>query len=89
MTQQIKFELLNEDSERPPSLKGLIEIGVGTIMFNFDGYGDGGSPPEEGFPIAIRWDDNQLKLYVWADINREEATHIINLEGALEKARKA
>jgi hypothetical protein len=88
MAQQIAFELLDEDSGRPPSLKGLIEVGVGTIMLNFDGYGDGGSPPDEGFPVAIRWDEGKLKVYVWADINSEAATHIIDLEGALEKARK-
>ena len=85
MSEQVKFELMDEDTGEPPSLKGLIEIGTGTIMIHFEGYGDGGSPPGEGFPVCILWEDKQLKVYVWNDIKKEEATHIIDLEGAREK----
>lgn len=36
---------------------------------------------------AIRITDGVPSLFVWADINREDPTHIIKLDGALETRR--
>ena len=85
MDQQIEFELRDENTGKGPPLKGMIQIGTGTIMIHFEGYGDGGSPKGEGFPVGIMWEGGELKAFVWADINSDEATHKINLEGAREK----
>lgn len=38
-------------------------------------------------PIYLEMVDGKLKLYVWADINEEEPTHKIELNGAFECAR--
>jgi hypothetical protein len=85
MDQQIDFKLLDDDTGKGPALKGMVQIGTGTIMLHFEGFGDGGSPKGEGFPVCLLWQNGELKLYVWDNINNEEASHIINLAGAREK----
>jgi hypothetical protein len=85
MDQQMEFELRDEDTSKGPSLKGMIQVGTGTVMIHFDGYGDGGSPKGDGFPVGIMWQGGELKVFVWGDINSDEATHKISLEGAREK----
>ena len=53
------------------------------------GYGDDLSVDGEGCPVLLDLFDGKLKLHVWSDINKEDPTHQINLEGALETNRKA
>ena len=38
-------------------------------------------------PILLERHDGKLRLVVWADINEQEPTHIIDLSGALESNR--
>lgn len=38
-------------------------------------------------PIFIEWYDGKPRIIIWADINEEEPTHIIDMSGALEKHR--
>jgi len=52
------------------------------------GYGNKTSEDGYGVPIFIETTEEGLRLVVWADINNEEPTHIINLEGARDSARK-
>jgi len=40
-----------------------------------------------GAPIYLEVLDNDVVLYIWADINQEDPTHIINLSQAKEIAR--
>lgn len=81
---QIKFELLDDDTGSGPPLKGVIQIDGGSIMIHFNGYGDSSSPKGEGFPLAILWNNRELKAYLWPNIKEENAT-IISLEGAREE----
>ena len=39
-------------------------------------------------PILLEQLDGVVRLIVWGDINKEDPTHIIDLSGALESARK-
>lgn len=52
------------------------------------GYGDFASADGSGVPIILEVCGGILRLVVWADINDDNPTHIINLEGARETARK-
>lgn len=54
----------------------------------FDGYGDHDSENGFGAPIYIEYYAGALRLLVFADINQESPTHVIDLSGALESARK-
>ena len=48
------------------------------------GYGDFGSAEGSGCPLFLELHQGRLRLVVFADINREDPTHIIDLEGARE-----
>ena len=52
------------------------------------GYGDCNSQEGKGIIACFASDEDELKLYVWSDINQEDPTHIINLENAREGNRK-
>jgi hypothetical protein len=39
-------------------------------------------------PIFIEWYDGKPRIIIWADINEEEPTHIIDMSGALESNRR-
>jgi hypothetical protein len=52
-----------------------------------EGYGDLCSPDGKGVPILIDYYDGRLRVVVWSDINQEDPTHTIDLEGARESAR--
>jgi hypothetical protein len=52
------------------------------------GTGTLGMDVDEGWPVMLEWWEGRPRLIVWADINREDPTHTIELEGALETARK-
>lgn len=52
-----------------------------------NGYGDFSSDPGTGAPIFIERHEGKLRLIVWSDINAEEPTHVISLEGAKESRR--
>lgn len=51
------------------------------------GYGDSNSEPGNGAPIYLELYEGELRLLVWSDINSEEPTHVISLEGAKEDRR--
>ena len=48
------------------------------------GYGDFGSADGQGYPIFLELYRGRLRLVVFADINEESPTHIIELEVASE-----
>jgi len=52
------------------------------------GYGEKGAADGEGTPIVIEVHDGELRLLVWSDINSEDPTHIISLQGAMENKRR-
>ena len=49
------------------------------------GYDDSGCC---GIPVVLEVWNGKLRLVIWGDINAEDPTHIIDLEGAREKLRK-
>ncbi|QIR16649.1 hypothetical protein [Shewanella aestuarii] len=52
------------------------------LALHFDGYSDFCSNDANGTPIYIEHFDNQLRVILYGDINQEDPTHIISLEGA-------
>lgn len=61
------------------------------IEIGFDGYGirNGVRGSElSSAPIYIEFYQGEVVLYVWADINDEDYSHKISLEGARESNRK-
>lgn len=58
------------------------------ILLFCEGYGDKGSELPDGCPLMIELYDGELRLIVFGDINREDPTHVISLEGARESLRR-
>ena len=52
------------------------------------GYGDKTSADGHGYPVIMEYYNGKLRLLVWADINKEDPTHVIDLEGARESNRE-
>ena len=57
------------------------------LMIGADDYGEMTAKNGYGFPIVIEYHERQFRILVWGDINKEDPTHIISLEGARENAR--
>lgn len=49
------------------------------IFVEFEGYGD---CPGCDYPVMIEVWNGELRVVIWSDINKEDPTHIISLEGA-------
>lgn len=84
----MKTELRLKDSETGKEY--LVTIQQGNPLFlniGIEGHGDYVSEDGCGFPLTLEIFNGKLLLNVWADINKEDPTHIIDLEGAREDKR--
>lgn len=84
--------------QRNVTLRDVAEDRGGSVAIRIDcretginicptGYGDSNSEPGHGAPIYLELYEGELRLLVWSDINSEEPTHVISLEGAKENRR--
>lgn len=64
-----------------------ITIDGGRLAIQIDKYGDKCSVDGEGSPIVVDFYNYRLKVLVWADINKEDPTHSIDLDGDKEDKR--
>jgi hypothetical protein len=58
------------------------------LVIGAEGYGEMTAQDGHGFPIVIEYHERQFRILVWGDINQEDPTHVISLEGAREDARR-
>tara|TARA_R100000963_G_scaffold34870_1_gene29979 strand:- start:644 stop:916 length:273 start_codon:yes stop_codon:yes gene_type:complete len=61
--------------------------GEPAVCIQPEGTGDHNSGVSDGFPVVVEFYDGKPRVHVWADINQEDATHTIELDGALESRR--
>jgi len=82
--QAVKYSFKNGNDLN--TIKSInVEIGVDGITVQHEGTGcQCGDFP----PIFIEWYDGKPRIIIWADINEEEPTHIIDMSGALESNRR-
>lgn len=66
----------------------LIEVNGQSIQIGFEGYGECGAAEGYGRPVVIELYEGKLRLLVWSDINSEDPTHTIELNGAQEARRE-
>ncbi len=64
-----------------------VEARNGSLFITPEGHGDACSVDGAGSPVALDFNCGVLTLLVWADINKADPTHIINLEDAKETNR--
>ena len=88
MADAAKFELRD-----PCGGGGRIAVEVvanrgGQLEIRVAGLGDKCSENGQGTPILLEAYEGSIVLHVWADINREDPTHRIDLGGAREALRR-
>ena len=90
MGTETTFKLFETEGIR--KLKVMVkgsDIGLTTaLLISPEGYGECNALGGKGSPIMLEIWEGKLRLIVWADINQEDPTHIIDLEGARETNRK-
>ncbi len=59
-----------------------------TLSISIQGYGEKTAEKGEGSPIVVDFTGGKLKVYLWSDINKEDPTHIVDMEGAKEGISK-
>jgi hypothetical protein len=82
-------EVMDGQPGRPRTVvaKAVGEQNGRNLLIGFKGYGDLPSTKDDGYPVLLEVCNGRLRLVVWADINQEDPTHEIDLEGARESAR--
>lgn len=87
--QMIEGPLVDQegDDDLPPQNVRIRHTGR-EVTIEADGYGDLVTTPGYGIPIIIEQLNGVLRVIVWADINQEDPTHIIDLGGARESERR-
>lgn len=64
-----------------------IEIYDGHVIIHSIDYGENTAIEGQGRPIMIEYYEGELRVILWSDINQEEPTHIVSMEGAKESKR--
>lgn len=91
MNRKVKFNLHDQAHPYAKPVQGSISLpekDFSQLLIRFKGYGDCCSAEGHGVPIILERYEGKLRLIVWADINKEDPTHIIDLEEAREDNRK-
>ena len=83
---ELQLDLPDGSGKHAP-LPVTIVAGETGIEIKAEGYGDSSSDVGFGAPIFIEWYDGKLRVHLFGDINREDPTHSVDLEGARESAR--
>ena len=79
--------LTDTHPEHPGTIRAKLRAGGTSIELYFEDYGVAGALVGHGPPVIIEHWGGELRVIVWADINSEDPTHIISLEGAKETCR--
>lgn len=79
-TNTIEFEMSNAVSGE--STVASVSFNQHQMSFGMQGYGDYTSQDDCGQVLAVEIGDVMTSAFVWSDINQEDYTHAISLEGA-------
>ena len=75
------------DTTPKQSIKAKAVLGELCALLGAEGYGTKNTIGDEPMVMMEFW-EGELRVLVWTDINQEDPTHIISLEGAKLEARK-
>jgi hypothetical protein len=64
-----------------------IKVGHGGISITPKGYGDYCSEEGHGAPVLVEVIGGKPRVVIWDDINKEDSSHVIPLDGAHEDLR--
>ena len=75
------------DTTPKQSIKATATLGELCVLVGAEGYRTMNTEGDEPM-IMVEYYGGELRVLVWSDINQEDPTHIISLEGAKLEARK-
>jgi len=70
-------------------LAGSIEVTPRGVFLSFDGYGEKCAAEGCGQPVMVEFYEGKLRLIAFGDINSEEPTYVIDMNGAAEVLRNS
>ena len=74
------------DMHDGPSTQAIkVDVSSQCLTINADGFG--AYSESGGAIVMLEFFEGKLELHVYADINKEDATHRIDMSGALENKR--
>jgi len=84
---ELNTTLSDADSEHSSSLRIRV-VANGSVLSIFpEGYGDFASAEGHGCPVFLELYQGRLRLVVFAEIEQEDPTHLVDLERARESRR--
>jgi hypothetical protein len=83
----VMHDQVPEEGQPSRSIPVRVESENGQVWIRPQGYGDATSMDGHGWPIGVELANNEIRVLVWADINEEDPTHKISVEGAKEDKR--
>lgn len=86
--QILETTLIDADTDHDAKLPVRIVASPHGVSIYAEGHSDFGSAEGHGTPVFLELHQGRLRLLVWADINREDPTHDIDLSGAREDRRR-
>ena len=87
------FVLKDVNGEKPFPANNVIRGAIRNdphgrfLILTIDGYGEKNAKDGCGEPILLENLDGKLRVVLWSDINKEDPTYIVEMEGARESAR--
>lgn len=79
--------IIQDQSEEEGSIKLKATDGTCGFLIAAEGYGEKCSDVNYSHPVLIELYEGELRVVIWNDINKEDPTHIISLEGAKDDKR--
>ncbi|CAH7136658.1 conserved hypothetical protein [Vibrio chagasii] len=83
----IPFKLNDHSPEGGEPVSGSVVIGHDGVEIKLKGFSDATSKDNKGTVAFLEQHDNQVLLRAYSDVNREDPTDAISLEGARNTAR--
>ncbi len=84
----LEFTLIDESTSVEEDVTGRVDNAMGLgLRVEFDGYGN--PDADNRYLVCFEKLDNDLRAIVYADVNTDEPTHIISLNGAKSDALSA
>lgn len=87
MSATLTIQLNDSDAELSEVLPVKVVADQSSFSICPQEYGDFASAEEHGCPVVLELHQGRLRLIVFSAINREDPTHVIDLEGARECRR--
>ncbi|WP_054578141.1 hypothetical protein [Vibrio alginolyticus] len=83
----IPFKLNDHSPEGGEPISGSVVLGHDGVEIKLKGFSDATSKDNKGTVAFLEQHDNQVLLRAYSDVNREDPTDAISLEGARNTAR--